>query len=111
MEKKEQQEINECVATAYTKACAIYDKTPWHNIRWKPFRKCSAETCEIDGYIFLRSYATIVAVYSPDEKTVYDFLRLVYGYTSTSAQHIAKFRRYCQGRFNTLVPCYSYKNI
>lgn len=45
------------------------------------------ETGEV--YHLLRSYNTIVAAVVGH--TGYDFLRLVYGYTATSAQHIAKF--------------------
>ena len=41
----------------------------------------------------LKSYDTFVALVIRDgERTAcYDFLRYVYGYTATSAQHIAKF--------------------
>ena len=49
-----------------------------------------AETGELMYYV-LRSYNTIVAAIDVSNDTLYDFLRYVYGYTSTSAQHIAKF--------------------
>lgn len=58
-------------------------------------RSCSAtvETYvdDLTGEVLhvLRSYNTIVAII--DGSYAYDFLRLVYGYTATSAQHIAKF--------------------
>lgn len=44
--------------------------------------------------VALQSYSTVVAMaYIYDKRIrVHDFLRIVYGYTSTSAQHIAKFR-------------------
>lgn len=46
--------------------------------------------------VVLQSYSTVVAMAYIDEEDkrirVHDFLRIVYGYTSTSAQHIAKFR-------------------
>lgn len=46
--------------------------------------------------VVLQSYSTVVAMAYIDEEDkriiVYDFLRIVYGYTSTSSQHIAKFR-------------------
>lgn len=42
--------------------------------------------------VVLMSYGTIVALYDPSDKTLYDFLRFVYGYTSTSNQHIRKFK-------------------
>lgn len=46
----------------------------------------------------LRSYKTIIAVIDHETDTLYDFLRYVYGYTATSAHHIAKFNHdYCNG--------------
>lgn len=35
------------------------------------------------------------ALYDKSADTLYDVLRGVYGYTATSAQHIAKFRNIC----------------
>lgn len=55
-------------------------------------RSCTASVFRQGKYIYLQSYRTIIAVIDTDTDTLYDFLRLVYGYTSTSAQHIAKFR-------------------
>ena len=43
-----------------------------------------------DTYYVLRSYGTMVACVSPIGAK-YDWLRYAYGYTATSAQHIAKF--------------------
>lgn len=59
---------------------------------WKQLRSCQAEVCETENYYILRSYNTIVAVIEKETDIFADVLRLVYGYTSTSAQHIAKFR-------------------
>lgn len=54
-------------------------------------RSCTAYVYKYsDGYIVLRSYNTFVAFITPDGDFV-DILRLVYGYTATSAQHIGKF--------------------
>nr|DAK05322.1 MAG TPA: tetratricopeptide repeat protein [Caudoviricetes sp.] len=63
-------------------------------------RTCNAHVYETPHFTVLRSYKTIVAaVYqaTPTAAQVFiDFLRCVYGYTSTSAQHIAKFwHEYC----------------
>lgn len=63
-------------------------------------RTCNAHVYETPHFTVLRSYNTIVAVVykaTPTAAPVFiDFLRRVYGYTSTSAQHIAKFRNdYC----------------
>lgn len=54
---------------------------------------CTAETFNVGSrYTVLRSYNTIVAFYDYETDTLYDVLRYVYGYTATSAKHIAKFR-------------------
>ena len=55
-------------------------------------RSCQAYVFETDNFWVLRSYNTIVAVTSKDTGVCYDVLRMVFGYTATSAQHIAKFR-------------------
>lgn len=57
---------------------------------------CTAWTGEYNGLLVLQSYQTKVAVYDSKNNVFYDFLRLVYGYSATSAKHIAKFRnKYC----------------
>ena len=63
-------------------------------------RSCSAEVFDLVDdttgevlYHVLRSYNTIVAFIDPTTDTLYDVLRKVYGYTSTSAQHISKFSK------------------
>lgn len=59
---------------------------------WKKFRSCAAATsCNWYGLHVLKSYNTIVAAYDEVTGIGYDFLRKVYGYTATSAQHISKF--------------------
>lgn len=67
---------------------------------FKRLRSCSAEVAPaMDAetgellYYVLRSYATVVAAIDVRTDTLYDFLRYVYGYTSTSAQHISKFSK------------------
>ena len=60
---------------------------------WQPLRSCSAEVARIGTIYVLRSYSTIVAAIDISTDTCYDFLRYVYGYTATSAQHITKFSR------------------
>ena len=63
-------------------------------------RSCSATVFDLVDdttgevlYHVLRSYNTIVAAIDVRTDTLYDFLRYVYGYTSTSAQHISKFSK------------------
>lgn len=54
---------------------------------------CNAKMVTTDKHlIVLYSYATPVAVIDANNGNFYDVLRYTYGYTSTSAQHIAKFR-------------------
>ena len=67
-----------------------------HNI--KRLRTCNAYTFDVyEGneirYRVLQSYNTIVAYFDYDGCVFCDVLRVVYGYTATSAQHIAKFKR------------------
>ena len=56
-------------------------------------RSCNAQVYRKGKYYVLRSYNTLIAFIDTETDTCYDVLRYVYGYTSTSAQHIAKFRR------------------
>ena len=59
----------------------------------KRLRSCSAEVYETADFYILRSYNTIIAAIEKSTDTCVDFLRKVYGYTATSAQHISKFQR------------------
>ena len=51
---------------------------------------CNAEIWECMGVLVLVSYGTPIAVYAYNS-SLYDCLRVVYGYTATSSQHISKF--------------------
>ena len=51
---------------------------------------CNAWIWEFKGILVLVSYGTPIAVYT-DDGSLYDCLRVVYGYTATSSQHISKF--------------------
>ena len=53
---------------------------------------CNAEIREYMGILVLVSYDTPIAVYTDGE--LYDCLRVVYGYTATSAQYISKFEKW-----------------
>lgn len=75
-------------------------------------RSCNAYVYTTKHFTVLRSYNTIVAaVYksSVNAAPVFiDFLRYVFGYTNSSAQHIAKFKHdYCgnSGFFYTWRGC------
>lgn len=94
MKKSEQLAINEQVLTLVND----FNKTNNYTGNFKQLRSCSAEVAPvIDAktgellYYVLRSYNTVVAAIDVRTDTLYDFLRYVYGYTATSAQHIAKF--------------------
>ena len=54
-------------------------------------RSCNARVYETENWYILESYTTFVCVISKVTHEIYDILRVKYGYTATSAQHIAKF--------------------
>lgn len=55
---------------------------------WKRVNKCQAWFCKRDGFWWLRSYGTIVAVYDEELDILVSFGR----YSATTYQHIRKFR-------------------
>lgn len=59
---------------------------------------CNAWVQHLDNCIALVSYNTLVAVFDRETGNFYDVLRYTYGYTSTSAMHIAKFRNFLRGQ-------------
>ena len=88
MKKAEQMAINEQVLQALDEFNANH--APIVNVR--QLRNCSAQVYEQGKYYVLQSYRTVVAFIDTETDTLYDVLRYVYGFTATSAQHIAKFR-------------------
>lgn len=92
MKREDQLKINEMVLKKYNDAMVELDE--WMTRR-NPYmarlRSCQAWVIETHNYYFLESYNTVVAFIDKRDDVLYDVLRLVYGYTSTSAQHIAKF--------------------
>lgn len=91
MKKSEQLKINEmCIACLDDVNTEIMQQNGLNN--WKRLRSCTADVSETDNFYVLRSYNTLVAFIDKRTDALYDVLRFVYGYTSTSAQHIAKFR-------------------
>lgn len=54
-------------------------------------RTCTAEVYESPTAYYLKSYGTMIAWIDKESSILYDALRLVYGYTATSAKYIAKF--------------------
>ena len=86
-QKMKQQIINNAIHLAMNEFENHIDRP----VRVERLRTCSATVYENERYIVLISYTTTVAFIDKHEQKAYDILRLVYGYTSTSAQHIAKF--------------------
>lgn len=91
MSKKEQLEANKEVLEAIDRYNEEIKGTVLHH--GKRLRYCQAYVYETPSFYVLRSYNTVVAIIDKSTDTCYDFLRLVYGYTSTSAQHISKFEK------------------
>ena len=87
MKKEEKIKMNEQVIDAYSKMIN-------EELHYKErLRTCNARVYESDNYYVLESYRTIVAFIDKRTDTIFDILRLVYGYTATSAQHISKFAK------------------
>ena len=94
MKKEEQKKINRIVLSVLDRIGL--DGTPQYTDR---LRSCSAKVYETEHFYLLLSYNTFICAIEKETKYVYDFLRYVYGYTSTSAQHISKFMRDYAGSF------------
>lgn len=97
MKKDEQIKINNEVVRAIIEL-DMYTEYVINKVR---LNKCKAYVEETENYYLLFSYNTFVAFINKRELICYDILRLVYGYTNTSAQHIAKFRK-AYGAVDTL---------
>lgn len=89
MKKEEKKRINDACVLAWDvcRGAIRNDGAP----RVERLRSCNAHVEFYNDYIVLVSYSTIVAFIDENGK-LFDVLRLVYGYTATSAQHIAKFK-------------------
>ena len=98
MNKREQALINEAVISMVNKCDA---EVNLNNLQHgKRLRTCNAYVYETPSFYLLRSYNTVVAIIEKSTDTCYDFLRAVYGYTNTSAQHISKFDHdYGRGKY------------
>ena len=69
--------------------------------KW-PLYKCSAYV-KTDGVNWvLISYATPIALFTPSDASVWDCLRVCYGYTSTSNQHVHKFIKWLEQKGYTV---------
>ena len=92
MTKKEMQKLeNQLVENAYSKMPKIWIKVCRELGYLERLDFCQAWVYQTKGYTYLISYNTIVA-FIDDSGNMFDVLRMVYGYTATSAKHISKFR-------------------
>ena len=89
MTRTQQNEHNQQVLQAYS----LFKERNEKIIRSYRLRTCSAIVYETDNYWILQSYNTWIAIIDRNDGTLYDWLRYVYGFTATSAQHIAKFAK------------------
>lgn len=98
MNKEEQYEINKVCYRYFGEAKEELRKLYSGERHYKKLRSCKAEVIETEHYYLLRSYNTFVACIHKNLDVLVDVLRTEYGYTATSAQHIAKFNHdYCRG--------------
>lgn len=109
MSKKEQALINEKVIAMVDKYNEEVKKNFLHH--GKRLRTCQAYVYETPSFYVLRSYNTVVAIIEKSTGTCYDFLRLVYGYTVTSAQHIRKFDEDYSHENGLVNKCVTYRDV
>ena len=91
MKKEIQEQMNNYVLKNYDVFCDTMREQNNQFLEWKKLRSCSAYVAETKDFFILKSYNTIVAFINKYTGQKFDFLRYVFGYTSTSAQHISKF--------------------
>ena len=100
MKKTYQLDMNAHIVAHYDTFMGVLSSTHTTLTAPRPLRSCSAVVFDIVSndtgeilYHVLKSYNTIVAFIDVETDTLYDVLRYVYGYTATSASHIAKFSK------------------
>ena len=91
MTEKQRQE-NLIVEKRHSQIMKETENSLWWSRSWQ-LNHCQAYVYDTGKYYILRSYSTIIAAIDKETETCYDWLRLVYGYTATSAQHISKFMK------------------
>lgn len=88
MKKDQQVVMNEYVLQNYSIMMDEFNENWYNSVQ---LRSCQACVYETENYFVLKSYSTIVAFIDKNNGQKFDILHKVYGYTSTSTQHIAKF--------------------
>lgn len=92
MTKYEQELANKEVVIAMELALGeLYKENEEKPVKGKRLRSCTAWVFETESFYILKSYETYVACIRKYDDILYDALRIAYGYTATSAQHISKF--------------------
>ena len=90
--KSAQKAMNDYVLNYYAEVeQEIYTNYSNFDMTGVKLRSCNAIVYETKNFFVLRSYKTIVAFIDKMTGQKFDVLRYVYGYTSTSCQHINKF--------------------
>lgn len=89
MTRREQLIINDYCEREISKVSAELGKV----LSVGRLHKCQAYVYETTSYYLLKSYSTFVAFIRKSDGECFDILRNVYGYSATSAQHIAKFKK------------------
>ena len=80
------------------------------NYKVHNLRSCNANVIETENYFILLSYFTHIAAIEKKSNICVDVLRHEYGYTSTSAQHIAKFK-YDFSDKNRVLTLYTWRHV
>lgn len=87
MKKSEQIKINDICKSKLAAALNEINS----DTKTKRLLYCSAYVFDTKNFYVLKSYNTFIACIEKSTDTLYDALRVVYGYTATSAKHISKF--------------------
>lgn len=87
--KQVQEAENFCVKENFNRAMSEFYSLGY--ISQKRLRSCTAWVYETENYYLLKSYNTFIASVNKEDGKLFDALRMVYGFTSTSAQHVSKF--------------------
>ena len=105
MKRTEQEYINALCNTHFTLAMNELWEQEYHTKKTTERERlcsCQAWVFETPSYYILKSYNTYIACMDKETENVYDVLRTEYGYTVTSAKHIAKFDSLtCYGGYKT----------
>lgn len=111
--KQYNQELENITAKAiFNSACNELDVMREYN--YKRLRSCTAWVFETENFYVLKSYNTFIAAIDKRTSFCVDVLRYVYGYTSTSAQHISKFfsdYTFTIGKWRSDLKIYTYRDI